>query len=141
MTIPTHIKKECNELGVKAQAQMDPLCEDHLRQLEHHPTDDEFRNTPIYNEFESLVIEYAESLGYTWDNLDVTPREELRWELQEEFDKSYYSPSDQIQCIGCLEDGDIPMRVDNPDSINADEMLDGKSRSGNTGEGGLDGWR
>lgn len=141
MQVSDRIRREAKELGMKALAKMDPLCEEHLRELEYHPLDQEFEGSAIYNEFERLVADHAENEGFDWEECDATLREEFRWEVREAFEKGYYNPSEQIQCVACLDEGEIAIRVHDPDSVSAESILDGKSRSGHVGRDDGDEWR
>lgn len=113
--IPDSIKRDAQELGENVRVSMDPLCDDHMRKLEYHPTDDEFQNTPIYRKFMDLVSEYANHLELDINN--PTIKSELIMEVREFFDQGYYQPADKQQCIGCLEDGEIQIRVSEPENM------------------------
>jgi len=130
--VATELADDARELGRQARRNMDPLCEEHLRKLEYHPTHDEFSNTQIYKEFMELVYKLAEREGYSRDEVGPMLKDEFIWELREAFDEAYLSPSTtKVECVQCLSDGDIDIRVNNPEELTATELLDGKVQSGN----------
>lgn len=137
MQVSERIHYEASQLGAKAVARMDPLCERHLRDLAYHPVDAEFSSTGIYKQFEQLVRAHAEDQDIEWADCDGTVRSELRWEVREAFDHGYYNPSETVECVGCLEDGAISIRVTNPDSIAPETVLQDTAKSDDSETG----WR
>lgn len=134
MEIPDDIKERLTYVAERAREDLDPLCEKHLDQLDFHPTDNEFSDTTIYEEYRKILIEFAERKeGACWIELSRDEKSQYKEELKSQFNAVYYAPVSKTECIQCLDEGETDIRVGEPDKINPENVL-GKSRSGH-------GWR
>lgn len=133
VTLSNDIRQQARELGqqTRRQTDMDKLCDTHLQsELTYHPLDDEFSNTPRYKTFERLVVDHAEANGFTWEECDGMEKDDFRTDVREAFDEGFYQPADRVECLECLDEGHINIRVNDAGDITADAVLDDHVQSG-----------